>query len=246
MLEEKLAAQAPEYYAGVKIPVKAGEVIGWYSTNVDFNLVDSEVTLSGFVIPEHYEGEPWKIHVPNTYDYFNEPVRSEILAKSVRTIEPRSGKIDHDIDGQLVGSWFEEGSDGYSGDGSKGQDYYKTHLSFAYDSFDPSLIIISMGDYNGKPTQFAAKGNVPDPAKIGAESGIVKYELVSWGYTTEAGKEWDKSKFAKVIKATAGTHVDGMVLVQMLENRKIKFEAFPGKTASEASVFTQSAKIYGR
>ena len=245
-LADKLKAVAPENYAGVNIPVEAGEVIGWYRTNVDFNVVDTDVMLSGFIVPEHYDGEPWKIHVPDTYEYFNEPIKSRLAAKSVRTIEPIAGKIDYDIDGRLVGNWFEEGSDGYTGDGSRGADYHKTHLSFAYDFMDPSLIIISMGDFNGKPNQYAAKGNSPDPAAISIGDGIVKYELVSWGYTTDKGNEWDKSKLAKVIKATAGTHVDGTVLVQMLEGRKIKFEAFPGKTALQVSGFTNNAKIYER
>jgi len=254
VLAEKLAAQAPEDYSGVKIPVKAGEIIGWYKNNVDYNVVDSELTLPGFIIPLHYDGEPWKIHVPNTYDYYNEPVKSKLLAKSVRTIEPRAGKIDYDIDGRLVGnwfaevvgSWFAEGNDGYSGDGSKGSEYYKAHLSFAYDFMDPSLIIVSIGDYDGKPVQYAVKGNAPDPAKIDIRSGIVKYELVSWGYTTDTGEEWDKTKLAKVVKATAGTHIDGVVLVQILEDRKIKFETFPGKTAGQVNGFTEKARIYGR
>ena len=246
VLADKLKAVAPENYAGVNVPVKAGEVIGWYKNNVDFNVVDTEVTLSGFIVPEHYDGEPWKIHVPNTYEYFNEPVKNILIAKSVRTIEPIAGKIDYDIDGKLVGNWFEEGSNGYTGDGSKGVDYYKTHLSFTYDFMDPSLIIVSLGNFNGEPRQYAVKGNSPDPAKISRDSGMVKYELVSWGYTTENGQEWDKTKLAKVIKATEGTHVDGTALVQMLEDRKIKFETFPSKTAEEVTEFTSNARIYER
>ncbi|MEK6869289.1 MAG: hypothetical protein AABX74_03615, partial [Nanoarchaeota archaeon] len=245
VLAEKLAAQAPENFAGVDISVKAGEIIGWYKTNVDFNLVDTDVTLSGFVIPEHYkEQDPWKIHVPNTYEYFNEPIKSKLLEKSVRTIESRAGKIDYDIDGRLSGNWFEEGSNGYAG--KIGEEYWESHLSFAYDFMDPSLVIVSMADFKGKPNQYAVKGNFPDPAEIDRNSGMAKYELVSWGYTTENGQEWDKTKLAKVIKATAGVHVDGTVLVQMLEDRKIQFEAFPEKTASQVNGFTENAKIYER
>lgn len=51
---------------------------------------------------------------------------------------------------------------------------------------------------------------------------------------------------AKVVKATAGTHVDGTVLVQMLDGRKIKFETFPGETAVQMQGFTAQAKIYER
>ncbi len=246
LLAEKFAAALPENYAAVQIPVKAGELIGYYSTNVDYNLVDEEFVLSGYVIPEHYHAEPWKIHVPNTYDYFNEPVRSALRAKSVRTIEPLSGKIDYDIDGRLVGNWFEEGSNGYVGGGVR-QDYWTTHLAFAYDFLDPSLIIVSLGDFNGQPKQFAVEGNTPNPAIISTASGLVKYELMEGGsYQTETGQDWDRRSPAKIVKAVGGTQLAGVVLVQMLDNRKIKFEAIPGKTASPVTGFTEKARIYER
>ena len=38
----------------------------------------------------------------------------------------------------------------------------------------------------------------------------------------------------------------GVVLVQVLEDQKIKFETFPGKIASEVTGFTNAAKIYER
>ena len=118
-------------YVSVRIPVEAGELIGYYKNNLDFNLIDEETTLTGFAVPEHYELEAYKVHiVPNTYEYFNEPVKSKLVEKSVRTAEPISGKIDYDIDGKLVGNWFLEGTNGYAGavieTGGKG--YWLGHL----------------------------------------------------------------------------------------------------------------------
>jgi hypothetical protein len=40
--------------------------------------------------------------------------------------------------------------------------------------------------------------------------------------------------------------VQGTVLAQVLPGQKVKFEAFPGKPASEARAFTSAAKIYER
>ena len=40
--------------------------------------------------------------------------------------------------------------------------------------------------------------------------------------------------------------ITGVVLVQMLEDRLLKIEAFPGKKAAEVEDFTSAAKLYER
>lgn len=70
---------------------------------------------------------------------------------------------------------------------------------------------------------------------------------MDFGYRTEEGSDWDKWSFAKITKAYGfDQQVGGVVLVQMISDRKIKFEAFPGKTASQVNSFTNNAKIYER
>ncbi|MEW6161010.1 MAG: hypothetical protein AB1813_26570, partial [Verrucomicrobiota bacterium] len=55
----------------VRIPVKAGQVIGKIGgRTLDFAVVNSQSTLKGFVVPEHYAREPWKIHTVDPFDYF--------------------------------------------------------------------------------------------------------------------------------------------------------------------------------
>jgi len=240
---EKFKKYAPDNngYSNDKIPVEAGELLGYYETNVDYNVVDTEFTLGGFVTPENYEGEPWKIHVPNTYDYFNEPVRSQIIEKSVRTAEPISGKIDYDLDGKLVGNWIKES---YSATESRNREL--NSIAFAYDYIVPERIVISMGDYKGEPRQSGIKANSPDPATIKVSDGLIKFELVDYDYITTDGKSWDRRSLAKNLKTTSNDLVNSVVLVQMIEDRKIKFEAFPGKTSLQVSGFTDSAIIYIR
>ena len=234
-------------YLSAKIPVKAGELIGYYEKNVDYNLVDEEVTLNGFIVPEHYRAEPWKIHVPNTYEYFNEPIRSKLIEKSLRTTEPISGKIDYDIDGKLVGNWFLEGSDGYSGDYTNNERYWLGHLSIVYDAYDTDTIILSIANYEGEDSrQYAVKGNSPDPASIGVDSGLIKYELVRYNYFTSEGKLWDSKTLAKGIRIESNGMVDGVVLAQLIENRRLKFEVFHGKVGSQVNGFSDKAKIYER
>ena len=229
------------------VSVKAGELIG-KAPGFDFSVNDDEVTLSGFVVPEHYWAEEWKIHTADMFAFFAEPIRTQLLEKNVRQKEPRGGKIDYDIDGKLVGNWFEENTKGYFGktEYQRHSGYWVTHLSFAYDGLDPSLIIVSLGNFSNEPQQFAVKGNTPDPATVGIERSLVKYELVNFEYHTEKGERWDKQSFSKIANAFGGDQIFGTVLVQMLEDRKIKFEVFPGENAVKVAGFTERAKIYER
>ena len=76
---------------------------------------------------------------------------------------------------------------------------------------------------------------------------MIKYELVAFGYKIEEGNDWDRWSFAKVSKAFGyDAQVSGVVLVQVIEGRKIKFEAFPGKTVAQVNSFTENAKVYER
>lgn len=245
VLADKIASQAPAKgeHASVKIPVEAGEVIGWYASNVDYNIVDEEVVLPGLLVPEHYASEPWKIHVPDTLLYFNEPVKSEIIAKSLRTVEPISGKFDHDVDGRLVGNWFLEGTNGYAG--SSRHQYWVGHLSVSPDYLDPEHIIVSLGDFEGRQEQFGVAGNAPDPADVDVDHGLVEWELVSYEYYA-GGSPWDRRTLAKDITAMNTEFVEGVVLFQLVEPRRLKVEVFPDATALQVEGFTENARFYER
>jgi len=246
VLSDKIAEVAPERgnHAKVNVPVEAGEVIGYYSQNVDYNLVDEDFVRGGFVIPEHYDSEPWKIHVPNTYDYFNEEIRVKLIEKSLRDEEPYEGKFDHDIDGKLIGNWFLEGTGGYGG--TNRESYWRTHLSISPNYLDFNQIVVSLGDYDGKEAQFGVRGNSPDPAEVDVENGLVIYELVDFDYITQNGEFWDRKSLVKGLRAKNYDSVQGTVLIEMIEDRKIRVEVFPGKSASEIVGFTEDAKIYER
>ncbi|MDO8656679.1 MAG: hypothetical protein Q7K45_05560, partial [Nanoarchaeota archaeon] len=243
-LSEKLLAIAD---TNRKVEVSAGEIIG-KAPGFDFSVHNDEITLPGFIVPESYIAEPWKLHNVDMFDFFAEPVRTQLLDKNIRQKEPRGGKIDYDIDGRLVGNWFEENTNGYMGKAEYQRlvGYWSTHLAFAYDGLDPALIIVSMGDYDGEAKQFAVKGNSPDPAVITADNGLIKYELVEYEYKTEDGTRWDRQGFAKIKEGFGSNQVMGTALVKMISDRNIQFESFPGKTASQVQGFTQNAKIYER
>ncbi len=230
----------------VSIKVNAGELLG-RANAFDFSVHNEDITLTGFITPKNYQREYWKIHTVDPFDYFIEPIRSQILAKNPRTTEPRGGKIDYDIDGKLIGNWFLEGTNGYAGIESQ-PNYWVSHLAFAPDAYDPAHFIISIGEFEERYSkQYAAKGNTPNPSDVSKDSGLVKYELVEFDYIDSTGKIWDKRNYTSEIKLiNKGSESRGIMLVQILENRRLKIESFPGKQASEVSAFTEQAKIYER
>ncbi len=226
-----------------RIPIKAGQVIGKIGgQTLDFAVWNTDVTLN-FIVPEHYNTEPWKIHTDDPFKYFREPIKSEFLALDLRQTEPRQGKIDYDIDGKLVGNWFKAGTDGYGG--WQNGDYWNNHLSIVYDHLDPTQIRISIGGYEGDSRQFGVKGNTPDPKEVGVGSSTVKYELQQYDYYVN-GKPWDRFTPGETITAANSPQVLGVVLVEMVDDRKIKFETFPHKTALEVKGFTSKVVVYER
>lgn len=243
-LSDNLSIVAPELggYASVNVEVKAGEVIGRYGGSVDYNIVDEDVELY-FVNPDSYVAEDWKIHCPNPFDYFNEPIKSQLIEKCVRDDEPIGGKIAYDIDGKLIGTWFEEGTNGYGGVNLNR--YWAGHLSIVYDSIDSDGIIVSIGTFVDTAEQFAVNGNAPDPANISVDNGLIVYDLVDFEYYKD-GTVWNRSYLSKGLELRGTEHVRGVILLQLLEDRKLKVEIFPNQTSNEVSNFTKDAKIFVR
>jgi hypothetical protein len=110
-----------------------------------------------------------------------------------------------------------------------GDRYWDGHLSISYDFIDPTQIKFSIGNLAGKAAQLGIVGNSPDPATIGVENGLIKYELTSNSPTE-----------------TAIGYFQGLVLLQLIEPSKLKLELFPGKKSDQVSGFTNNALIYKR
>jgi len=225
--------------------VKAGDEIGKIGgQTLDFAVWDMDKNLSGFVKPEHYISESWKVHTVDPLDYYTDDLRAKIISKYLRTTEPRSGKIDYDTDGKLVGTWFLQGTNFYNG--LKREDYWVGHLSIAYDYLDPTSIVISTGDYGGEALQFGVLNNVPDPKTIDFSTGMIKYELVQQDWVDSDGQKWDRATLKQGIKAKNPSIIQGVALFQLQSEGTLKAEFFPNQTASQADNFTQNAKIFER
>lgn len=232
------------------IPVKAGQVIGRIGgQTLDFGVYDYETTLSGFVVPEHYNYEYWKVHTVDPFPYFPEPIRGELLSKMLRRAEPRAGKIDYDIDGRLVGNWFHVGTNGYAG--LVQSKYWDGHLAIVSDAIDPTQWRFSIGNYDGQARQFGIKGNGPDPREIVPGAGPVKYELTYWTYVARNDPKrqgWGPNgiRAGDDVISQNLDQVLGVALIEMTGPRLVKVEVFPGKSAGQVESFTGAARNYER
>lgn len=222
----------------VRIPVKAGQVVGKVGgRSLDIAVINTQTRLKGFLTPKLYGHYAWRVHVVDPFDYFDEPLKSQLLKLNPRRAEPQFGKIDYDIDGRLVGNWFREGSGGYPGDRRDPRGYWMGHLAFAYHHVESTQVIVSIGDFDGRPRQFAVVGNGPDPAKVSAKDGVVKYELVYAPFNSNG---------TRIELPPQMRGPQGVLLAQLVEDRKLKIEVFPGKTAESVSGFTPAARVYER
>jgi len=222
----------------VRIPVKAGQVVGKIGgRSLDIAVINTEVTLKGFLSPKLYGHYAWRVHVVDPFDYFDEPLKSRLLRLNTRKAPPPFGKIDYDVDGKLVGNWFQEGTGGYAGDRRDPRGYWMGHLAFAYHHVEPSVVIVSIGDFDGKPRQFAVAGNGPDPATISVKDGLVKYDLLYASFNSNG----DRIELPPQMRG-----VQGVLLAELVEDRRLKIEVVPGKTAASVAGFTSAAQIYER
>ena len=220
----------------VRIAVRGGQRVGGVGgKTLDFGVVDLQRPDRGFLTPALYQSEPWKVFTVDPMAAFAEPVRSQLLAKMLRTAEPRGGRIGYDVAGRLVGNWFREGTGGYSGNNNP-RGYWVGHLSIAPHFIDADKTIVSFGDYAGTGSkQFGVKGNGPAPEGVSRASGPVRYELIPLGLIDGP----------RPLEGSSGI-VQGTLLVQVLDGERLRVEVFPGRTAAQVEGFTAAALLYER
>ncbi|MBI2590293.1 MAG: hypothetical protein HYW33_00210 [Candidatus Blackburnbacteria bacterium] len=238
----------------VNIPVKAGQQIGaaWSFELLGWLTVDLTKTNKGYLRAQSYKAENWRPHSVSPFNYFEEPLSSKLQAKNPRKDEPKGGKIDFDLEGKAVGNWFEEGSGGFRDESKPPKQcgnwpcpYWEGHLSLVYDFIDPLQLRVSVGFNSGleKNTPYGVLGNGPDFKDIGVKDGAVKYELVS---LKDVSREKGYISEASVVTVGDESRMLGTMLVQVLENRQLKMEIFPGRTKDQVNGFTSKAKNYTR
>jgi hypothetical protein len=231
--------------------VKAGDPIAKFGgQSLDWSVHDSEVILPGFIVQQHYETEPWKIHTVDPFPFYEDSLRTALEAKVIRVVEPIAGKIDYDIEGTIAGNWFLDGTVDYSGSVTPGTPrYWNGHLSIAYGYIEPSQLRISIGlgmvidmndDCRACRGSYGVKDNSPDPANVTSETGLIRYELMS----RERGGGRDDHSLS--VHEMVGAKSLGTFLIQHLGDRTIRVEIVPRKIPDEVLGFTKDALIYRR
>ena len=230
--------------ASPPIALKSGQPIAKFGGDSnDWSVHDADTILTGFIVPDHYEVEEWKIHTVDPFQFYDEPIKSELISKVIREAEPRAGKIDYDIEGTIAGNWFLDGTVDYSGNVPMGTPrYWEGHLYIGYGYIDPTQIRISIGFDTGISKDlcnicrgaYGVRGNQPDPTDVNSDSGIIKYELMS------------RKEISMWIREQVGDTSIGTFLVQHLGDQTIRIEVIAGKTPDEVSGFSEDARIYRR
>jgi len=228
----------------VDIEVTAGQVVGYVGTQgaLDWHINDSELQLS-FANRSRYP-DPWLIS--GCYeDYYAEPLRSRLLAITLREGEPPCGKIDYDVPGRIIGNWFMEGEvPAYAFED------YSTHLAIVYDELYGDLIAISDGiairptsphegdEFRNSSRVFWVDGNSPAPETVGMAQGLVKYTIMDRRLPNPWPTDPPQPPFVP-------TPV-GVFLVEMLDPGRIRVERFMNQTAEEVTGFGANARVYVR
>lgn len=243
-LGEEAKSLSPNQSKKVSIDLKAGDTVGYIGGDTfDWTPVDTSKKLSGFITPELYKNESWKIHTVSPFDLYKGDLKKQMESKSLRTVAPVGGRIDYDKPGKLVGTWFREGTNGYSG--ASRDRYWDGHLSIVPDYIDPSYTVVSLGNWQDKATQLLA--SVPfDPAKISAKDGLVKVELRKLAYVDQPGATVLGIGASRGMHPNANEKAVGTILLQVENGEKLKVEKFPGKTPAQISGFTSAAQAYER
>ena len=260
-----------------RIPVQSGDPVGYVgeplshqqasTDDFDWAVSDTNTLLKGFIIADRYQAEPWKIHLVDPFDYYDDPLKSALIKKSLRTLEPHGGKIDYDVDGRLVGNWFLEGTRDYAATGLVGTDESDWPMIFGRDAGECTR------PYWDKELK-RETGNIPCAYWLG--HAVFSYHhieprkvMISLGlhYDREGGTEtpWavlgngpdpanvsvdtGEVKYILIDRKTplgGDARPIGTLLVKMLDERSIKTELFFGVGASMVNGFTERAKIYRR
>lgn len=168
-------------------------------------------------------------------DYFDKSLTVEVYNKVYRIAEPRGGEFDFDKPGKLVGNWFLEGTNGWSG--SEG---YKNYLAFAYDALDPRYLSIDLGVntfYAGGVLTRVRSG--PDFKYVDVASGEVIYKLQCIQEGIERLHEIEPNRWF-----LPEPNINYTLLVKMINDEKIQIEVFDGDVSNPS--FTSNSKYYTR
>jgi len=238
----------------VRIPVSAGELLGQHPDGLktDVSVIDlTRGEIDGFIDPDSYYegqyGEVFKLYERDSFEYFDEPLRTRVAEKSLRELEPRGGFFAYDIEGTAQGSWFREGTNGFVGNPETQLDaYWAGHLALVPDRVEVSKLRVSIGDaFNGEwnARQWGVSGDTPAFKAVTVVSGLTKYELRR--LLPCDGSPHD-TKEARSRALQCSQEYRGVLLIQLTDELTMRVEVFFDAELTDDLSFSGNARIYVR
>ena len=235
--------------------VKAGQTLGRVATasGLDLGASDERVKVSGLLNAARYPSST--LHVIPPLELFAEPLKSALKAKVAREGPDKNGKCDFDQTGKLVGNWFHESLPASESALARPETWTR-QLAFAYDVRPPLSVLVSIGGTVAPPGLYAIQARAPDPATVSQETALVKYEL-----TPLSRRGPTPSRLSPAPPVSAGVPTNhtnhtnpepappassGVLCVQLLGERALKAQYFPGRSADDVAGFTPLACLYVR
>ncbi len=223
----------PTLHLGSK--VKAGQKLGTTSeSSIGFDMgVMIKTIEQPFVDPALYG--PGSIHCDSPIKHFTDALKTQLYARVRREGTDKDGKICYDRKGKLAGNWIAENAprDPFN------TDHFDSYfVAFVYDNYYPSKMCISIGN-----SSFATSMDKSSYDAVGTyfvQENAKKFEEITPADGKQVYKLYNTGRFS----GPEGIR-KGLLLVQMLNDDKIKVECF-NDTVSDNRDFTSNAKIYVR
>ena len=237
----------------VRIPVSAGELLGQHPDGLktDVSVIDlTRGEIDGFIDPDSYYegqyGEVFKLYERDSFEYFDEPLRTRVAEKSLRELEPRGGFFAYDIEGTAQGSWFREGTNGFVGNPETQLDaYWAGHLALIPDHIEVSKIRVSIGDeFRGRwdGRQWGVSGDTPAFKAVTVASGLTKYELRGLLPCDGSGLYATGRSRAYMCNQES----IGVLLIQLTDELTMRVEVFFQAELTDILSFSGNARTYVR
>lgn len=249
-LSDKLAQEAPPLGTSqnVRIPVTAGEVLGYVAKQA-LDLAVNDMSRQGQLLhPEFYASNPNAVPLE---DYYQEPLKSQIIALTVRNAEPRTGRMGHDVAGTLAGLWYLEGSDPREFSNDHGFHFGYHHLQTQRANIIDGVAFVQneqTPENNDPLWNFWIKGN-QRMEDVTPASGQVKFEMFS-SRSGIAGT-YGNWTLEDLTGLDDRMQTETILLVEMLDEDTIRLERFDatgstGISPDEVTGFTANARTYHR
>jgi hypothetical protein len=232
-----LAGPLPFGWNNVCIPVTAGQLLGttggWHQMAVDFGVLNLSVTQP-FIDGSHYGGSA---NADAPLKYYQAPLQTTLYGLVTRQTpdyagsNSKDGVMCYDVANTVQGGWIAQGAPS----DWMGPAAWDQQLTIAYGNVYSSAIHIVFGGKHGAQAfgafgEWMVHAGAQAPANITVASGAYGYQL--WHWDPNNGNRSGAASF-------------GLFMVQLLDNRTLKAQYFPGST-NAFEPFDGNAKIFTR